>query len=193
LARGEVHIAGVHHEIDAQGDDNVKAVRRANIPEPTLLVSFARWESGILSRIGDARVNGIESLRDPEVRLVTREPGSGARELLERSLRRVGIPSEARIGNAVCAAGHLEVARTIHRGIADFGVATRDAALAFGLRFSPLAEERYDLVIPRSIVEDAKVCRLLDALTSLSGRRELAALGYEVTCSGSFVTEVEAA
>lgn len=193
LARGEVHIAGVHHEIDAHGDDNVEAVRRAAIPEPTLLVSFARWEAGILSRAGDTRVSGIDSLRDPLVRLVTREPGSGARELLMRSLRKAGISSDCLDGKALCATGHLDVARTIHLGLADMGIATRDAALAFGLHFTPLAEERYDLVIPRSIMEDAKVSRLLDTLTSLSGRRELASLGYEVTCSGSVVAEVEAA
>jgi len=32
-------------------------------------------------------------------------------------------------------------------GAADVGVATRDAAIAFGLGFVPLAEERYDLVV----------------------------------------------
>jgi molybdate-binding protein len=53
----------------------------------------------------------------------------------------------------------------------------RSAALAYGLDFVPLAEERFDLVIPRELLQDARVTRLLEALTSGSFRREMESLG----------------
>ncbi|MBX3249207.1 MAG: regulator of molybdate uptake, partial [Myxococcales bacterium] len=75
----------------------------------------------------------------------------------------------------------------------DAGVATRDAALAFGLHFVPLSEERYDLVIPRASLDDPRVERWLDALTSRAVRIELDALGYDVTHAGDRVAEIGAA
>jgi molybdate-binding protein len=78
-------------------------------------------------------------------------------------------------------------------GAADAGVATRDAALALGLRFVPLAEERYDLVIPQPLMNDARVARLLDVLVSHASRRELESLGYDVSSAGNRVAEVNTA
>ena len=46
------------------------------------------------------------------------------------------------------ATGRLQVASSIAAGLADAGVASEPAALAYGLGFVPFAEERFDLVIP---------------------------------------------
>jgi molybdate-binding protein len=78
-------------------------------------------------------------------------------------------------------------------GAADAGVATRDAALAYGLHFVPLAEERYDLVIPVVLLTDVRVQRLLDTLSAAPCRQELAALGYDVSACGQRVAELAAA
>ena len=51
-------------------------------------------------------------------------------------------------GYATRATGHLQVASATAAGLADAGVASEPAALAYGLGFVPLAEERFDLVIP---------------------------------------------
>jgi putative molybdopterin biosynthesis protein len=75
-------------------------------------------------------------------------------------------------------------------GAADTGVATRDAALAFDLRFVPLAEERYDLVAPRSLSTDPRLERLLDVLVSGAFRSELSSIGYDVAPTGERVAEV---
>jgi DNA-binding XRE family transcriptional regulator len=94
---------------------------------------------------------------------------------------------------SLVARSHLDVVRAVSMGAADVGVATRDAALAFGLRFVPLAEERYDLVVPQPFVTDPRVERLLDVLVSQAGRRELESLGYDMSGAGSRVAEVSAA
>jgi molybdate-binding protein len=78
-------------------------------------------------------------------------------------------------------------------GAADTGVATRDAAMAFGLAFVPLAEERYDLALPAATLADRRISRLFEVLVSGGFRRELTVLGYDVRGSGERVAEVPAA
>ena len=62
--------------------------------------------------------------------------------------------------------GHLEVAEQIAAGRADAGLTLRVAAEAFGLSFTTLREERYDLVIPRREIDSPAVKVLLEALSS---------------------------
>jgi molybdate-binding protein/DNA-binding XRE family transcriptional regulator len=191
LAQRRTHVAGVHLVDARTGEANVPDVRRLAHVEPIVLVTLGRWEAGLLTRTDDARrLRGVSDLRRRGVRLVGREPGAGAQRLLEQTLRREGVPTARARRPDLRAAGHLDVARAIAMGAADAGVATRDAALAFDLRFVPLAEERYDLAIPRSALGDARIARLLDGLSSLDFRRELAALGYDVAPSGQRVAEI---
>jgi molybdate-binding protein len=49
----------------------------------------------------------------------------------------------------------------------------------------PLGEERYDLAILRAALDDPRIARLLDALTTASLRRELASLGYDTRSHGA--------
>jgi molybdate-binding protein len=79
------------------------------------------------------------------------------------------------------ASGHLEVAELVAHGAADAGVSIRSAALAYGLGFIPLAEERFDLVIPRELATDARVEHLVDVVGSRAFRRELDSIGGYIT------------
>ncbi|MCC7109112.1 MAG: regulator of molybdate uptake, partial [Deltaproteobacteria bacterium] len=117
-------------------------------------------------------------------------PGSGAQRLLERAARQQGLPLERARHPPLRVRGHLDVARAVLMGAADTGVATRDAALAFGLAFVPLADERYDLALPRASLGDARVQRLLDVLVSSELRRELEALGYDTRPAGQRAAEL---
>ena len=56
--------------------------------------------------------------------------------------------------------------------------------------FVPLAEERYDLAIPRSGLQDSRIQRLLETMTSAAFRRELSSLGYDPRSSGERVAEL---
>jgi molybdate-binding protein len=146
----------------------------------------------LLLRVDDsARIRSPGDLAARRVRVVVREPDSGAQQLLERELRAAGVVLGGR-SPALVASSHLGVARAIAMGAADVGVATRDAALLFGLRFVPLSEERYDLVVGKALLTDARVKRLFDALVSLPVRTELDALGYDVSQAGAHVADVRA-
>lgn len=194
LRLGTTHVAGVHLVDPKTGEANVADARRAASSGPLVLVTLARWEVGIITRAEDARrVAGVGDLGRRGVRLVAREPGAGAQRLFERELRGAGLSPDLARSAKLVAPGHLEVARAISMGAADAGVATRDAALAFGLRFVPLAEERYDLVVPAASVGEARLARLFDVLVSSEFRRELTALGYDMTPAGHRVAEVHAA
>ncbi len=194
MTSGLTHVAGVHMVEGRAGDACVTEVQRLTPSEALTLVTLARWEAGLLTRAEDAdRVQGIAALGRDGVRLIAREQGAGAQRLLERELRAAGIPVEVARKAPLVAAGHLDVARAIAMKAADAGVATRDAAMAFGLRFVPLAEERYDLVLPSALLADARLARFFDVLVSQAMRLEFGALGYDVAPTGQRVAEVQAA
>ncbi len=193
LGLGHVHLAGVHLVDPRTGEANVADVRRAVAGRALALVTLARWEAGLLTRPADTkRLRGVSDLGRRGVRLVVREAGAGAQRLLEARLKAAGLSVALARGATLRTTGHLEVARAIAMGAADAGVATQDAALAFGLRFLPLAEERYDLVVPAGQLSDPRLARLFDVVASSAYRRELSALGYDTRASGERVAEVRA-
>jgi len=193
LSRGETHVAGVHLVDSRTGEANVPDVREYGARRTLTLVTLGRWEVGLVVPASNPkRIKGVGDLGRRGLRLAGREAGSGARRLLERELARAGIPLSV-AENAVCTVpGHLEVAQAVFIGAADVGVATRDAALVYDLRFIPLAEERYDLVVPRDELNDARITRLFDVMTTSAFRREIAALGYDARQCGDRVAEIRA-
>jgi molybdate-binding protein/DNA-binding XRE family transcriptional regulator len=185
LARGEVHVAGVHFPAAPGGGASVADVRRIVGAAPISIVALARWEVGlVVARGNPRRVRGVADLARRRIRLAVRERGSGARELLDRRLRAAGVGADVVSSATVRATGHLEVAQAVALGAADVGVATRDAAIAFGLDLVPLAEERFDLVVGRAAIGACDVEHVLDLLTHGGLQRELSALGYDLSGCG---------
>jgi putative molybdopterin biosynthesis protein len=192
LARGQAHLAGSHLLDEESGEFNVPFVRRLFGARPMIVVNFARWEQGFVVRLGNRRrIRSAADLGRSGVRLINREPGAGARSLLERLLRKARIAPDDVLTCGEVAHSHVAVAQAVAMGIADVGVAPRAVALSFGLGFVPLAQERFDLVLPAVRAEDPPIARLLDTLTSRLFRRELTSLGgYDVSKSGTAVANV---
>jgi molybdate-binding protein/DNA-binding XRE family transcriptional regulator len=194
LREARTHIAGVHLVDAASGEANLADVQRSLCHQSVVLIALGSWEAGLLLAPRCAkRIRSVADLTGRGLRLALRESGSGARRLLESELSRTGIPLDAVQAAGPPHRGHLDVARAIALGAADAGIATRDAALAFDLPFLPLAEERYDLVIPRDSLSDPRIQRLLDTMTGASFRRELASLGYDMRQCGQRIAELRAA
>jgi molybdate-binding protein len=123
------------------------------------------------------------------LRLVNREPGAQARTLLDEERERLGLDADDLPGYDSQAAGHLQVAAAVAGRIADAGVSSEPAALAYGLDFLPLATERFDLVLPSSLVSSREVQALLKVLTSPWLLAQLAGLpGYDPSICGERVT-----
>ena len=194
LGRHQAHLAGVHLVDAKTGEANVPDVRRLSAKRSLVLITLASWEAGLLMPAGNPkRIVRVAQLAQKGLRLASREPGSGARRLLEQELTRAGLTRDIAQRAVLQAAGHAEVAQAVALGAADVGVATRDAALCFGLDFVPLAEERYDVVVGRDDLDDPRLTRLFDTMSSGPFRSELGSLGYDVGHCGARVAEILAA
>lgn len=82
----------------------------------------------------------------------------------------------------------MAVAVNVLSGRADTGMAIYASAKALQLEFIPIAEERYDLVIPESSWTDPKIQLVLDIIVSGAFRQMVTELGgYDVSGSGTVV------
>ena len=177
-AAGLVHAAGVHRVGPREGDDT------SGIPGGAEVVGFASWREGLVVRPG-AGVRGLDDVARQGLRLVNREPGAQARTLLDRERLRLGLEPSQLPGYDSLAAGHLQVAAAIVGGLADAGVSSEPAALAYGLDFIPLAEEHFDLLLPAKHAASREVQGLLKVLTSPWLLAQLASLpGYDAARCG---------
>jgi putative molybdopterin biosynthesis protein len=80
------------------------------------------------------------------------------------------------------------VTSAIAGGLADAGIASEPAAVAYGLAFVPLADERFDLVIPAHQADSPEVRGLLQVLSSRWLRDQLASLpGYDPARCGQHI------
>jgi len=82
----------------------------------------------------------------------------------------------------------MAVAVNVLSGRADTGMAIYASAKALQLEFIPIAEERYDLVIPEASWPDPKIQLMLDIIVSGAFRKMVMELGgYDVSRSGTVV------
>jgi putative molybdopterin biosynthesis protein len=183
-AAGLVHAAGVHLR-DAEGEYNTAAARR--LPGGSEVVGFTAWREGIVLRPELTRtISGLDAVARYGLRLVNREPGAEARRVLDRERERLGLDPAELSGYETRASGHLQVASAVAAGLADAGVASEPAARAYGLGFVPLADERFDLVIPGTYLGSREVLGLLKVLTSPWLIAQLAGLpGYDPGACGA--------
>jgi putative molybdopterin biosynthesis protein len=180
-AAGLVHVAGVHLR-DAGSDDTGSDLLRTGAE----ILRFCSWREGLVLRPGPGSgVSGVRDLPGSGLRLVNQGPGSDARRVLDRELADYGIDPGLLPGYETTAAGHLEVAAAIAAGVADVGVASEPAALAYGLAFVPLSQENFHLVIPAAHTRSHEVRGMIRALSSRWLLDQLASLpGYDASRCG---------
>ena len=187
LKEGKVHIAGSHLEDPKTGEFNLPFLKREFSDEDLTVVTFARWEEGLVVAGGNPkRIDKIDSLARKTVRFVNRESGSGSRALLDQLVEKAGVDPKKIEGYDRVAYGHLAAAYCVLSNEADVCLATRSAAKAFGLDFIPLHSERYDLVMRRRTADLPAVRAFLDVLQRATLRRKLEVLaGYDTSQTGA--------
>jgi len=190
LGDRRIHIAGTHLSGKSPGTSNLEVIRRLVPGRGVRVVTFASWDEGLVVAAANPKgISGVGDLVRPEVTIINREVGAGARLLLDTALKKEGISSANVRGYGQTAAGHVMAAWHVQSGKADCCVATRAAARVFGLHFIPLACERYDLVIPECFLDLPAVQAVLDTLTRASFRSELETLGgYDTSQTGRLVS-----
>jgi putative molybdopterin biosynthesis protein len=186
-ADGLVHVAGAHLR-GRSGDYNTGPATEL-LPGGAEVIGFCSWREGLVLRPELAgRISDLADVAAAGLRLVNREPGAEARRVLDRELARYGIDQEQIAGYQTTATGHLQVAAAVAAGLADAGIASEPAALAYDLAFLPLTAERFDLVVPTAQGGSREVQGLLRALSSPWLLDQLASLpGYGVSQCGERV------
>jgi molybdate-binding protein/transcriptional regulator with XRE-family HTH domain len=163
---GLVHAAGAHLRGPA-GEYNTGPARDSLRHGGAEVLGFASWSEGLVLRPDLAgKVGGLTDVASAGLRVVNREKGAEARRVLDREAARLGIAAGSLAGYDSRVTGHLQVAAAISAGLADAGVASEPAAMAYGLAFVPLAAERFDLVIPARQAASREVQALRKVLGS---------------------------
>ncbi|MDR7449843.1 MAG: substrate-binding domain-containing protein [Armatimonadota bacterium] len=184
LRDGLVHVAGTHLH-PPEDPEGTRTIRAALGRTPAVVVSVARWVEGMMLRPG-VRVRRPEDLLARGVRVVNRERGSGSRLVFDRWLAGAGVPVDRVDGYRREVSSHLVVAEAVGGGLADAGPGVLPVARLYGLDFLPLAEQRYDLVVPQDLVDAEPVRVLMDVVAGRRFRQELAAIGgYDAACAGA--------
>jgi molybdate-binding protein len=176
-AKGLVHVAGIHLR-GPDGEYNIGPAAEL-LPEGGEVIGFCSWREGLVLRpeVADGVLSVSDAVRH-KLRWANRPPGAEARSLLDRELSGARIDAGQLPGYDTQLTGHLQVAEAIAAGLADAGIASEPAALAYGLAFVPLSAEQFDLVIPadQSGTREARALRkilssawLLNQLASLPG------------------------
>jgi len=170
LKKNECHAAPMHLLAD-DGDYNVPYLHKFLPGEDLVLICVTERQQGIVSKEGI----GFNALSSHT--FVNRQRGSGTRMLLDHLLRKNRINSSAIRGYEREVTTHLAVALAVKSGEADAGMCVYSAAQALGLRFIPVASERYEIAVRREHLEDPRVTDLCDTLVSPAFREILDRLG----------------
>ncbi len=176
LRSGVADMAGTHLLDPSTGEYNVAAMREMGLTADKgfVLVRGYLREQGFVYRRGEP-VSSMTEVADRSLRFVNRNPGSGTRllidSLIEREAAELGVdPGELRgriRGYSFEVKNHDTVAYLIARGVADVGVALRYVAEKYGLGFTPIVEERYDVAARMDAVAGGLGGRLVELLRDL--------------------------
>lgn len=165
IKRGEAHVAGTHLLDEQSGKYNIPFIRQYLHNIPLLLINLAFREQGLLvAKNNPKSISGFEDLTRKDIIFINRQRGAGTRILTDINLKRLQIRPEQVNGYSREEYTHMNIASAIAAGSADTGLAIRAAAKALDLDFVPVAKERYDLVIPKSFIQDQRVTALLETI-----------------------------
>jgi putative molybdopterin biosynthesis protein len=177
LREGLVHIAGLHLSTGDAPERNAHVVREI-LGQGFHMLRVARWQEGI-AVASTAQLRSVRAATRAKLTWIGREPGSGARQCLDRLL-------ESRPGPRRIARNHRGVTEAVQSGWADAGICVQLASAEAGLDFLPVQEEAYDVCFPSSLVDDRRIKAFLAVIRSPAYRRMLGDLpGYDTAETGN--------
>jgi len=170
LKKNDCHAAPTHLLAD-DGSYNVPYLEKYLPGEKITLICVADRVQGIAS------MNGSVLVDLPNIRYINRQRGSGPRILFDRELKLRGIDPASIQGYDREVTTHLAVALAIKSGEADAGMCVFSAAQALGLKFAPVASERYEIAVRNEQLDDPRIRALCDAVVSPKFKEILNRLG----------------
>jgi molybdate-binding protein/DNA-binding XRE family transcriptional regulator len=171
-----IHLAGLHLTTREAPERNLEAARET-LGEGFQMLRIARWQEGI-AVAPTTRLRSVRAAAKARLTWIGREPGSGARQCLDRLL--ADRPGPRRI-----ARNHRGVTEAVQSGWADAGVCVQLASVEAGLDFLPVQEEAYDVCFLNSLANDRRIKAFLGVVRSAAYRRLLGELpGYDTSETG---------
>ncbi len=165
IKRGEAHIAGSHLLDEETGEYNVSFIKRFLKGLPLQLINLCYREQGLLVAKGNPKnISGFKDLADKQFTFINRQNGAGTRLLTDKTLQDEGISPDQINGYDHEEYTHMSVAAAVANGSVDAGLGIRAAANALDLDFVTVAEERYDLIVPKQHIDDSKVTAFLNLI-----------------------------
>ncbi|MFN8444171.1 MAG: molybdopterin biosynthesis protein [Caldilineaceae bacterium] len=196
LQRGEAHLAGSHLLDEETGEYNVGSIEKYLTSHGirVVLLGFVNRVQGLITPKGNPkRLQTLEDLVRPDVVFVNRQRGAGTRVLLDYKLKQCQLDPRQIAGYERQEFTHLAVAAAVKSGAADCGLGILAAARALDLDFTPLFNERYDLVIPVNHYESELLHPFLDIVQNPTSafRNQVAAMGgYEMENMGKVLRQL---
>ncbi len=157
-----------------------------------VLIRLFRRRQGILLSpalaLAEAPLQDIlEQAQRHALQWTLRQPGAGSQRFLIDALQTLNIDINT-LSKAETARTEREAAATISMGLADLAPGCEAAASEFGLAFSPLGWEAFDLVLPREIYFRKMFQDLLAQLRQASTQQLASTLqGYDMDCCGKLI------
>lgn len=193
LYHGRANVVTAHLWDSDTNEYNTPYVRRLLPGHPACIINLVyRMEGFYVAKGNPKQITAWSDLAKPEIRLINRERGSGARVLLDEQLRISGINRNDILGYGDEEMTHLAIASKVARGEADVGLGIEKVAMQFiNLEFVPLHKERYDLVIRQEDLERPHFLALMSILKSPSFRNEVMGIGgYDLSRMGEILAEI---
>jgi molybdate-binding protein len=176
LARGLIHVAGLHRSTPGNPNRNFEAAHK-RLGRSARFVRAALWEEG-LAVPSNRKPRDVSSVLRNARRWALREEGSAARECFNELFQ-----DSKPHGRCVC--GHAGVAEAVRGGWADAGICVRIAAEEANLNFLPIRTEMLDFCFTESQARDPRVLALIRLLQSSAYREMLSELpGYDARETG---------
>ncbi len=167
IRRGEAHLAGCHLLDEETGEYNVSFLKRFLPTLPLRLINLCYRQQGFIVRKNNPKnIKTFADIATKALVFINRQGGAGTRLLTDKILKEEGLSPKDICGYAHEEYTHMSVAAAVASGSVDTGMGIMAAAKALGLDFVPVAEERYDLIIPEQFINDRKVQAVIDLMSS---------------------------
>ena len=189
LNKGNCHLAGSHLLDPESGIYNVKYIREYIQNVKVKVIVLAYRKQGLIIKSGNPKgIKDLDDLLRMDVVFCNRQRGSGTRVLLDYHLKNQGIKSSEIRGYEQEEFTHMGVASAVISGRADCGLGIAAATEVYDLKFIPLFEERYDLVVNNNEENSDLLGPLFEALKDQVLVNELSKVkGYDLNPLGNVV------
>lgn len=193
LAHGGCDLAGMHLPQGELRKKSIAAIKGWLNPSIHRVIGFVTREMGLMVRRGNPmKITSLESLKNPRVRFVNRDPDSGTRLLFDQILVQHGIGSTEINGYEKTEFTHAAVAAYVASDMADVCFGVEAAARQFDLDFVRLVTEDYFFVVSRQTLETEPVKRVLSIMRSAEFAEAVSQLpGYRTNNAGAIRTVAE--